>query len=140
MTTPTTPEDRFRDTVDQLFREFNAKLDKFVDKVDMRLDGFGRDMQEMRDKLTRMEAQDQPAKVAKLENDLKAANEKFDQYTRDSAASSAKIVADAADARTKLEGRLTRMEVIIAPLTVGGSALLAAVIGAVFTALSGHIK
>ncbi len=35
-----------------------------------------------------------------------------------------------------LERRLTRMEIIIGPMTAGGSALLAAVVGAIVTMLT----
>lgn len=133
-------QDRFRDSVQKLFGEFNIKLDRFAEKIDGRLDVFGKDVVDIRDRITKMEAQDQPGKIARLQDDQKQTYVKLDQIIRENTDNHQKIVTDAADARTKLEHRLTRMEVVIAPLTVGGSALLAAVIGAFATTLTGHVR
>lgn len=132
-----TPEDRFRDTVERLFTSLNDKMDRLVDKVDTRFDSFRDDLTDVRDRLARIEAQDQPQKLAKLENDLKDANARLARVEKDAADELDRVERVFTDHKLALEKRLTRMEIIIGPLTAGGSALLAAVVGAIVTMISG---
>lgn len=132
-----TPEDRFRDAVDRLFTTLNDKMDRLVDKVDTRFDGFREDMKDVRDRLTRIEAQDQPQKIAKLEADLKDAAQNILRVEKDAADELDRLEREFTADKLALEKRLTRMEIIIGPLTAGGSALLAAVVGAIVTMVTG---
>lgn len=131
------PEDRFRDAVDRLFTTLNDKMDRLVDKVDTRFDGFRDDMKDVRDRLTRIEAQDQPQKIAKLESDLKAASGEIVRVEKEAADELDRLEREFTADKLALEKRLTRMEIIIGPLTAGGSALLAAVVGAIVTMVTG---
>lgn len=120
-------------TVDQLFVILNEKMDRLVDKVDTRFDGFRDDMKDVRDRLTRIEAQDQPQKLTSLERDLKAAAREITRVENEAADELDRLEREFATDKLALEKRLTRMEIIIGPLTAGGSALLAAVVGAIVT-------
>lgn len=117
--------------VDRLFAILNEKMDRLVDKVDTRFDGFRDDMKDVRDRLTRIEAQDQPQKIASLERDLKAAAQETARVEKEAADELDRLEREFTADKLALEKRLTRMEIIIGPLTAGGSALLAAVVGAV---------
>ena len=119
--------------VGRLFTALNDKMDRLVDKVDTRFDGFRDDMKDVRDRLTRIEAQDQPAKLAKLEADLKAAVHEVLRVEKEAADELDRLEREFTADKLVLEKRLTRMEIIIGPLTAGASALLAAVVGAVVT-------
>jgi hypothetical protein len=121
------------DQVSSLFVTLNEKMDRLVDKVDQRFDGFRDDMKDVRDRLTRIEAQDQPQKLAKLENDLKDAVQEVARVEKEAADEVSRLERAFTDNKRLLERRLTRMEIMIGPLTAGGSALLAAVVGAVVT-------
>ena len=132
-----TPEDRFRDAVDRLFTTLNDKMDRLVDKVDTRFDGFREDMKDVRDRLTRIEAQDQPQKIANLEAALKAAAQETHRVEKEAADELDRLEREFTADKLALEKRLTRMEIIIGPLTAGGSALLAAVVGAIVTMVTG---
>lgn len=134
---PMTADDRFRDAVDRLFTTLNDKMDRLVDKVDTRFDGFRDDMKDVRDRLTRIEAQDQPQKIAKLEADLKAAGHEIVRVEKEAADELDRLEREFTADKLALEKRLTRMEIIIGPLTAGGSALLAAVVGAIVTMVTG---
>jgi len=112
-------------------------MDRLVDKVDTRFDGFRDDMKDVRDRLTRIEAQDQPQKIASLERDLKAAAREISRVENEAADELDRLEREFATDKLALEKRLTRMEIIIGPLTAGGSALLAAVVGAVVTMVTG---
>lgn len=125
------------DSVASLFVTLNEKMDRLVDKVDQRFDGFRDDMKDVRDRLTRIEAQDQPAKLAKLEADLKDAAQIIVRVEREAADELDRLEREFAADKLALERRLTRMEIIIGPLTAGGSALLAAVVGAIVTMVTG---
>lgn len=120
-------------SVDRLFAILNEKMDRLVDKVDTRFDGFRDDMKDVRDRLTRIEAQDQPQKIANLERDLKAAAREITRVENEAADELDRLEREFTADKLALEKRLTRMEIIIGPLTAGGSALLAAVVGAVVT-------
>ncbi len=120
-------------SVDRLFAILNEKMDRLVDKVDTRFDGFRDDMKDVRDRLTRIEAQDQPQKLASLERDLKAAAREITRVENEAADELDRLEREFTADKLALEKRLTRMEIIIGPLTAGGSALLAAVVGAVVT-------
>lgn len=124
-------------SVDRLFAILNEKMDRLVDKVDTRFDGFRDDMKDVRDRLTRIEAQDQPQKIASLERDLKAAAREISRVENEAADELDRLEREFATDKLALEKRLTRMEIIIGPLTAGGSALLAAVVGAVVTMVTG---
>lgn len=138
------PADRVREIEMRLWEEVGAQLKGVSEAMkDMTLE-----MREVRDRLIRMEAQDQPAKIAKLETDLRemrdeVAEVKHDahneviQAKQDALSLIGTVKQQASDDKLALEKRLTRMEIIIAPLTVGGSAFLAAVIGAIVAALNG---
>lgn len=134
---PMTPEDRFRDAVDRLFTTLNDKMDRLVDKVDTRFDSFREDMKDVRDRLTRIEAQDQPGKIAKMEADLKDATHEIIRVEKEAADELDRLEREFTTDKLALEKRLTRMEIIIGPLTAGGSALLAAVVGAIVTMVTG---
>lgn len=134
---PMSADDRFRDAVDRLFTTLNDKMDRLVDKVDTRFDGFRDDMKDVRDRLTRIEAQDQPQKIAKLEADLKAAGHEIVRVEKEAADELDRLEREFTADKLALEKRLTRMEIIIGPLTAGGSALLAAVVGAIVTMVTG---
>lgn len=121
------------DTVTRLFTTLNQKIDRLVDKVDQRFDGFHEDMKDVRDRLTRIEAQDQPQKIAKMEADLKAAAQDIMRVEKEAADELDRLEREFTADKLSLEKRLTRMEIIIGPLTAGGSALLAAVVGAIVT-------
>lgn len=121
------------DTVTRLFTTLNQKIDRLVDKVDQRFDGFHEDMKDVRDRLTRIEAQDQPQKIAKMEADLKAAALDIHRVEKEAADELDRLEREFTADKLALEKRLTRMEIIIGPLTAGGSALLAAVVGAIVT-------
>lgn len=120
-------------SVDRLFAILNEKMDRLVDKMDTRFDGFRDDMKDVRDRLTRIEAQDQPQKIANLERDLKAAAQETLRVENEAADELDRLEREFTADKLALEKRLTRMEIIIGPLTAGGSALLAAVVGAVVT-------
>lgn len=117
------------------------------------------EMRDVRERLIRIEAQDQPKKIANLEKELREAYDEIARVEKDAsdelaaavqahnaslAAATATAVAEItrlekahADDKLTLEKRLTRMEIIIAPLTCGGSAALAAVIGLLVTKFAG---
>lgn len=141
----------------RLFEEIGTQLKGVSDSMrDMT-----HEMREVRERLIRIEAQDQPKKVAALEADLRHAQDEISRVEREAALALAAASTAATEERTRadaaaaqalaaiaavaaadklaLEKRLTRMEVIIAPLTVGGSALLAAIIGVIVTLMSTHI-
>lgn len=124
----------------RMWEEVGTQLKGFADAMRE----FGADMRDVRERMIRIEAQDQPAKIAKLEDALTEAHDEIARVERDaeialaSAVSHAtaertKIVTDHATDKLALEKRLTRMEVIIAPLTAIGSALIAAIAGVVAT-------
>lgn len=125
------------DAVTTLFTSLTQKIDRLVDKVDQRFDGFRDDMKDVRDRLTRIEAQDQPQKLAKMEADLKAASQDIHRVEKEAADELDRLEREFTADKLALEKRLTRMEIIIGPLTAGGSALLAAVVGAVVTMVTG---
>jgi len=124
------------DSISSLFVTLNEKMDRLVDKVDTRFDGFRDDMKDVRDRLTRIEAQDQPQKLAKLETDLKTATQELLRVEKDAADELDRLEREFTADKLALERRLTRMEIIIGPMTAGGSALLAAVVGAIVTMLT----
>ncbi|MFN3836833.1 MAG: hypothetical protein ACK4MI_03880 [Brevundimonas sp.] len=121
----------------RFFSTLNDKIDRLVDKVDTRFDGFRDDMKDVRDRLTRIEAQDQPQKIAKMEADLKDANQNLLRVEKEAADELDRLEREFTADKLALEKRLTRMEIIIGPLTAGGSALLAAVVGAIVTMVTG---
>lgn len=125
------------DAVARFFSTLNDKIDRLVDKVDTRFDGFRDDMKDVRDRLTRIEAQDQPQKIAKMEADLKDANQNLLRVEKEAADELDRLEREFTADKLALEKRLTRMEIIIGPLTAGGSALLAAVVGAIVTMVTG---
>lgn len=137
-----TPSGHVRDIEMRLFEEIGTQLKGVSESMkDLTLE-----MRDVRERLIRIEAQDQPKKIAELETDVREA---FDEITRVEKALSdelaklqahsvseiTRIEKDFNDIKAKLEQRLQRMEIIIAPLTVGGSAFLAAVMGAIVTAM-----
>lgn len=122
--------------MDRLFAILNEKMDRLVDKVDTRFDSFRDDLTDVRDRLARIEAQDQPNKLAKLEGDLKDAGQEISRVEKEAADELDRLERDFTANKLALEKRLTRMEITIGPLTAGGSALLAAVVGAVVTMLT----
>ena len=121
------------DAVAMLFQTLHDKMDRLTDKVDARFDGFHEDMKDVRDRLTRIEAQDQPQKIAKMEADLKTVAQDIHRVEKEAADELDRLEREFTADKLALEKRLTRMEIIIGPLTAGGSALLAAVVGAVVT-------
>lgn len=125
------------DAISILFGALTEKIDRLVDKVDQRFDGFREDMKDVRDRLTRIEAQDQPQKLAKLETDLKTVAQDIIRVEREAADELDRLEREFTADKLALEKRLTRMEIIIGPLTAGGSALLAAVVGAIVTMVTG---
>lgn len=125
------------DAISILFGALTEKIDRLVDKVDQRFDGFREDMKDVRDRLTRIEAQDQPQKLAKLETDLKAAAQDIIRVEKAASDELDRLEREFTADKLALEKRLTRMEIIIGPLTAGGSALLAAVVGAIVTMVTG---
>lgn len=131
-----TPNSSLPHSVDQLFVILNEKMDRLVDKVDTRFDGFRDDLTDVRDRLARIEAQDQPNKLAKLEGDLKTAAQEMTRVEKEAADELDRLERDFTANKLALEKRLTRMEIIIGPLTAGGSALLAAVVGAVVSVVT----
>lgn len=167
-TTGAPQTDRVREIEMRLWEEVGTQLKGVTDAMK----DLTHEMRDVRERLIRMEAQDQPAKIAKLEADLREANDEIAQVKHDTNHEIAQVKHDtnheiasvkqavnaeiaavkqaantdiaavkqtASDDKLALEKRLTRMEVIIAPLTVGGSALLAALIGAIVTAMSGGL-
>jgi len=88
-----------------------------------------------------IDAQDQPGKISTLQEDVRAAVSEIakaqfeikrveQEATSNIAAAVATVTAHASTEKLAMEGRLIRMETIIAPLTVGGSAFLAAILSA----------
>lgn len=130
--------DYLRATVDRLFTTINEKMDRLVDKVDTRFDSFRDDLKDVRERLTRIEAQDQPGKIAALEADLRAAGQNIIRVEKGAADELDRLEREFTADKLALEKRLTRMEIIIGPLTAGGSALLAAVVGAIVTMVTGQ--
>jgi len=124
------------DSISSLFVTLNEKMDRLVDKVDTRFDGFRDDMKDVRDRLTRIEAQDQPQKLAMMETALKTAAQELLRVEKDAADELDRLEREFTADKLALERRLTRMEIIIGPMTAGGSALLAAVVGAIVTMLT----
>ncbi len=122
------------DNVSHLFTSLNEKIDRLVDKVDTRFDGFRDNMNDVWDRLTRIEAQDQPSRLAKLEAELKDAAHEITRVEKEAADELARLEREFAADKLALEKRLTRMEIIIGPLAAGRSALLAAVVGAIVVA------
>ncbi|AXQ68654.1 hypothetical protein HOU00_gp471 [Caulobacter phage CcrPW] len=108
------------------------------------------EMRDVRERLIRIEAQDQPKKLASLEEDLRETQDEIARVEKDAAddlaratavhhqeigliksqatADIARVEKTASDDKLALEKRLTRMEMIIAPLTCAGGALLATII------------
>jgi hypothetical protein len=121
------------DAVTRLFTTLTQKMDRLTEKVDDRFDGFRDDLKDVRDRLTRIEAQDQPGRIAGLEADLRAAGVEIVRVEKEAADELDRLEREFTADKLALEKRLTRMEIIIGPLTAGGSALLAAVVGAVVT-------
>ena len=121
------------DAVTRLFTTLTQKMDRLTEKVDDRFDGFRDDLKDVRDRLTRIEAQDQPGRIAGLEADLRAAGVEIVRVEKEAADELDRLEREFTADKLSLEKRLTRMEIIIGPLTAGGSALLAAVVGAVVT-------
>jgi hypothetical protein len=124
----------------RMWEEVGTQLKGFADAMRE----FGADMRDVRERMIRIEAQDQPAKIAKLEDALAEAHDEIARVERESELALAAAVSSETAERTKvitehakdklaLEKRLTRMEVIIAPLTAIGSALIAAIAGIVAT-------
>jgi chromosome segregation ATPase len=138
--------DRVREIEVRLFEEIGTQLKGVTDAMrELTLE-----MRDVRERLIRIEAQDQPQKIAKLETELRATQDEIGLMSRQfaealaqlaaaEAAERAKLERELGQTKGKLEQRLQRMEIIIAPITVGGSAFLAAVIGALVTLFSGHI-
>lgn len=126
------------DSVTRLFQTLTEKMDRLTDKVDQRFDGFQGDMKDVRDRLTRIEAQDQPQKLAKLDADLKSTTQDIHRVEKEAADELDRLEREFTADKLALEKRLTRMEIIIGPLTAGGSALLAAVVGAIVTMVTGQ--
>lgn len=120
-------------SISSLFVTLNEKMDRLVDKLDTRFDTFRADMNDVRDRLARIEAQDQPQKLATLEADLKDADKRLAEVERKATNELDRVERAFSADKLALEKRLTRMEIIIGPLTAGGSALLAAVVGAIVT-------
>lgn len=124
----------------RMWEEVGTQLKGFADAMRE----FGVDMRDVRERMIRIEAQDQPAKIAKLEDALAEAHDEIARVERESelalaaavsneTAERTKVITDHAKDKLALEKRLTRMEVIIAPLTAIGSALIAAIAGVVAT-------
>ncbi len=122
----------------RLFEEIGTQLKGLGDTIK----DVSRDMRDVSDRLARMEGADQPSKIAKLEDDLHEAQRELGRVERHAGDEIARverhamqeiirIEAVAAADKLALEKRLTRMEIIIGPITAAGSSLLAAVVGAV---------
>lgn len=154
-TSGATPSDRVREIEMRLWEEVGTQLKGVTDALkDMTLE-----MRDVRERLIRIEAQDQPKKIAALEVELREAFDEIARVEREAAdelsqaiaahnialntstahytAEQARIEKTAADDKLSLEKRLSRMEAFIAPIAAGGSALLAAVIGAIVMGVSG---
>lgn len=129
----------------RMWEEVGTQLKGFGDI----LREFGADMRDVRERMIRIEAQDQPAKIAKIEDALAEAHDEIARVEREGETALNAAVNHATAERTRietahaadklaLEKRLTRMEVFIAPLIAVGSAVLAAIAGVLATGLAGH--
>lgn len=148
--------DRVREIEMRLWEEVGTQLQG----VTAAMKELALEMRDVRERLIRIEAQDQPKKLASLEEDLRDAQDEIsrveksaaDDLTRASAAHHqeitlvktqatadiARVEKAASDDKLALEKRLTRMEIIIAPLTCGGGALLATIITLLVQKFAGH--
>jgi biopolymer transport protein ExbB/TolQ len=142
--------DRVRDIEMRLFEEVGTQLKGLAEAMK----DLTHEMRDVRERLIRIDAQDQPKKIAALEDAAHEAASEIARVEREAeaeiarieqdaaakiAAAVAAVTATAAAEKLALERRLIRMETIIAPLTVGGSAFLAAVIGAIVTFGLNHV-
>jgi chromosome segregation ATPase len=138
-----TPTDRVREIEMRLWEEVGTQLKGMTDAVK----DLTREIRDVRERLVRIETQDQPAKIAALETEVRDLRDEFHDHRQvvqaqaavikqDAAAEVAQAKADAAADKLALEKRLTRMEVIIVPLTMVGSTVLTGVVGAIIAALS----
>lgn len=129
--------ERVRDIEMRLFEEVGTQLKGLTDAMR----DFTLEMREVRERLVRIDAQDQPGKISTLQEDVRAAVSEIakaqfeikrveQEATSNIAAAVATVTAHASTEKLAMEGRLIRMETIIAPLTVGGSAFLAAILSA----------
>lgn len=117
-----TPQEQYHATIEKLFLTLTEKMDRLVEKVDDRFDSFRQDMTDVRDRLMRIEAQDQPAKLKDMENRVKDLSKELDASKQ-----------DVANYKLALEKRLTRTEIVLGPIFSAGSALIAAIVGVVVT-------
>lgn len=149
------PTDRVREIEMRLWEEVGTQLKG----VTLAMKDLTLEMRDVRERLIRIEAQDQPKKLAALETDVRDAHDEIARvekaaaddlaqaktnHAQDVALLKAATVADitrveksAADDKLALEKRLTRMEIIIAPLITIGSTILAAFGTLIFSKLSG---
>jgi chromosome segregation ATPase len=138
-----TPSDRVREIEMRLWEEVGTQLKGMTDAVK----DLTREIRDVRERLVRIETQDQPAKIAALETEARDLRDELHNHRQDAqaqiagvkqdaAADVAQAKADAAADKLALEKRLTRMEVIIVPLTMIGSTLLTGIVGAIVAALS----
>lgn len=129
----------------RMWEEIGAQLKGFADAMREVV----ADVRDVRERMIRIEAQDQPQKINKLENALSEARDEIARVEHAGEIALNLAVQHAATERNRietaqaadklaLEKRLTRMEVVVAPLTAIGSSLLAAIITAVVAFGAGH--
>lgn len=145
-TTGSTHFDQVRGIEMRMWEEIGSQLKEFASVMRE----FGADLRDVRERMIRIEAQDQPLKIAKLEDAMTDAHDEIARVERDYQAMIAKaqqhdanerqkLMADHAADKLALEKRLTRTETIMAPLLAFGSALLAAGGAAFFTWMQSHV-
>lgn len=129
----------------RMWEEIGSQLKDFAQTMRE----FGSDIRDVRERMIRIEAQDQPGKITKLEEAVGDAQDdiarlerefqaKLSQSEQDAQNERQKIVNDHAADKLKIETRLTRMETRIAPLIALGSALIAAIATGVVAWAQGH--
>ena len=119
----------------RLFEEVGNQLKAVTDA----LQALTHETRDMRDRLIKIEAQNQPEKLQSIDKDIRELYERLNQAERDRADREEKRAAAAAAAALKkneedgefkvaLEKRMTRVEMIYLPLVALASAIMTAVI------------
>lgn len=134
MSDSTQSHDRVREIEMRLFEEIGSQMKGLAASVR----DIAGDMRDARERLIRIEAQDQPQKLARLEDALKIAHDDIARVEREAETALAqalvvetaerlKITNGQAGDKLSFERRMTRMETVIIPVAAIGSAILTAV-------------
>lgn len=127
--------DRVREIEMRLFEEIGSQMKGLASSV-REIAG---DMRDARERLIRIEAQDQPQKITALEKALREAHDDILRVERDAeqalaatvaseTAERQKIITASANDKLAYERRMTRIETIMIPAAAVGSALLTGIV------------